>query len=854
MRGLAIKRTIVTSLLISILLIPAIGWCSDELKKPSRTMFEAVPRFGAKLFTGAKAPSVTDGEVASTGAPVPAGYVLGPADALTLEVWARDFKHIDEELVVSPDGKVTLPQLGKFSVSGRSLQDVRETLRSRYGNVFTEPDVVLEVSAQRTVEIYVTGDVVKPGKYRLSGMATVLRALYEAGGPSEIGSYREIRLLRPGRQDETIDLYEYLLHGRGNVDMLLNSGDTIFVPPLQTEAAVQGAVRRPARYELNAGATIETLIRMAGGLQSTAYGPVVQLWRTADRREWILQTVDAADPESPDLDVPVRDGDMLVVEEILPGGDNVAKVYGAVKRPGYYPVHAETTVGSLLRAAEGLSGDAHMEQGVLTRLDDQRHVQMTTFDVRKQYYGDEEAQIPVRPKDWVRIFYQDEVEPDQIVQVQGAVKNPDTYEWMENMRVSDLVMQAGGLVPNAHTDRANLLRLTPAQSYEMVPVNLYAALGGDTDADIVLKRGDILQVKLQEEAGEAATVHVAGFVRDPGDYTRYEGMRVSDLIFEAGGLKPGAGPTVEVIPGRYEGRPDTRKLTLRGGPGDYDVSPDMTLGDDDTVAVAGRGDFSAKANLISVEGQVKHPGAYAIKSAPSGRDYTVYDLLQEAGGLLEDANKSGLVVYRLRDISIAKAQSEDLERVLSSVNRETRQKPFQVDEDEKQQAMGATVAGSIQSVLSTDSSVNIVLPPHPVKESDWVTAIPVDGQKLLDTKGESGDLALSPGDTVYVPRIVNTVTILGAVPRSGAVPYVEGATCGDYLDESGGLREDAAAERMIVVHANGAAAPVGRSAAVEPGDVIVVPTKHIVRTVRTEGKWEQWLKGMVGLITAALVF
>ena len=203
---------------------------------------------------------------------------------------------------------------------------------------------------------------------------------------------------------------------------------------------------------------------------------------------------------------------------------------------------------------------------------------------------------------------------------------------------------------------------------------------------------------------------------------------------------------------------------------------------------------------------------------------------------------------------MGRAQTEDLEQVLNSINRVTRQPTMQVSTSEQTSAMNGRVAESLSSVLSGPTGVNIVLPPRAVRYEDWVAAIPVDGARLLATRGKSGNMELEPGDTVVVPRRVNTVTVLGAVPRSGAVPYVEAYRCLGYIDESGGFREDAASERMVVVHANGAAAPISPNAHIQPGDIIVVPTKHIVRTVHTESKWQQWFKSIVTLATAALVF
>ena len=169
-------------------------------------------------------------------------------------------------------------------------------------------------------------------------------------------------------------------------------------------------------------------------------------------------------------------------------------------------------------------------------------------------------------------------------------------------------------------------------------------------------------------------------------------------------------------------------------------------------------------------------------------------------------------------------------------------------------ALGEAVDYRLRQVMSTPGGLSIVLPPRPVREGDWVAAIPVDGHNLVATAGAEDNLALEPGDTVMVPRRVNTVMVLGAVPRSGAVPFVEGRTTDYYLNESGGVREDGALNRMVVVHANGAVEPIARDTVLTPGDVVVVPTRHIVRTVRTESELQTWLRTIVPLAIAALVF
>ena len=829
-----------------------------NLQLPPQDIYQALPRFGAGIFLPADREDgdATDrrGTAPAASPPIPPDYLIGPGDQLSLRVWARDFEQLNQDLTVTPEGLIYPPEIGRLTASGQTLRQLHDALARAYSKVFAAPTVTLTVSQQRVVEIYVTGDAARPGKYVLAGAATVFTALHTAGGPSAIGTFRRLKLNRFGRPPIEIDLYAYLLPGRRANAILRQPGAPRCVPPLQSEIAIAGQVRRPARYELSDQTTIAQAIEMAGGLKPTAYGPGVILWHTADRKDWRGTAIDLSDPNNSDLHKLINDGDVLVVPSILPDADTVVKVDGAVKRPGYYPVGPEATVGSVLRAAEGMVGDAHMGHGALTRLDKQRHVELIAFNVREQYYGGPDTQIPVRAKDWIHIYLQSEVEPQQQVEVRGHVARPDTYRWSINFGVSRLLMMAGGPLPGAYMDRADLLRLTADKTYEIIPVNLRAALDGEPDADIALQRGDILTVMRQEDARPPSTAYISGYVARPGKYPRHDGMKVSDLIFAAGGLKPGAGPGIELTCGRFQGRPETAKLRLDGTPDDYTIWPDTLLTDDDTVAVMGRGGFKERVDLVYLQGRVEKPGSYIIKRDGGREEYTVHELLREAGGLLPDGNPDGIVVYRPHDLAIGESQAQDLGHILDSLNYESRQPTMEVDADSQAAALSSTVGQNLTSVLSSSGSVSVVMPPRRLSQTDLVSAIPVEGAEILATRGKSGNMELEPGDTVVVPRRINTVTILGAVPRSGAVPYVAGRNCIAYINESGGLREDAAAARMVVVHANGSAAPIRPDAAIRPGDVIVVPTKHIVRTVRTESEWQKWFKTIVSLAAAALIF
>lgn len=838
---------------------PSVAPTTVTVQVPGAVGAQPVPGQPVAVSAGTSvAPAAVSAGAPVVNAPVPPGYVIGPGDVLRLTVIAKERTQIDRDYAVTAEGFIFLPQIGRITAAGQRIADLQGTVSEAYRQYYVDPQVTLVVSQQRVVEVYVTGEAQQPGKYVLTGMATVFSALYAAGGPSAIGSYRNLKLTRVGKPTLTIDLYDYLLEGKRDQDVMLEPGDTLFIPPLEAEVGLAGEVRRQARYEMKGATTVEQALAMAGGLMPTGYAPRVKLWRMDERREWQLTDLDLSQPGGKDGATVLRDGDLLEVPSALVEPMNVAYVLGAVRRPGAYPATAGMTVGGLIAAAQGPGVEAYLEAGVVRRLNEKRSYDTLRFSLAEILAGKPGADLALQPGDIVQVYWRREVEPAHQVEVYGAVARPGVYDWVAKMRVSQLILLAGGVLPGAYVEEAKLERVRPDQRRELLTVDVAAALAGEEESDLVLERGDILRVKTRAEALPPSMVQIRGYVRNPGEYPRLEGMRVSSLIYAAGGLLPEAGPTVELTPGRYLGEPVSMTLKLIGTPDNFRLDPDPVLKDDDSVGVASRGDFVARAAMATLAGEVQRPGTYAIKGLPGKEQYTVWDLLQEGGALLPDANPRGMVLYRAQAWQ-SKAQGDDLGKVLRAVNTEARESegpvgaPGAVGTPQQSAALSQAVAQGITSVLAGTGRVTIILPPQPVSAEHAVTGIPLDGEKLLASKGREGNVVLQDGDVVVVPKHPTTVTVLGAVARPGAIPAAGALKVHEYLTLAGGLREDAAGDRIVVVHANGGAAPAKASTEILPGDVVVIPTRHVVRNIRTQSELMTWLQGIVPVITAALV-
>jgi protein involved in polysaccharide export with SLBB domain len=779
---------------------------------------------------------------------VPPTYVLGPGDQLAVRVWTDAIEHVEAQPTVDAEGNVYLELLGEITVAGERLSRVREIVHQRYRTFFDRAEVSVGLSRTRVIEVRVTGAVQWPGTHVLSGAATLFSALHAAGGPNEAGSFRAIKLIRRGEEPVVVDLYDYLLNGNIDADVPLEPNDTIFVPPLGAEFGVAGEVRRPARYEMKEDVTVSEALQMAAGVSATGYAKNAEIWRVGESGIRELINVDA---RTEGAQVCMQSGDLLVIPPVLEDPENVVELKGAVRRAGRYQVRDGMTVGDLLRLAHGPSTEAHAEEAVVWRMDDDLDYDLIHFDLSAALAGDPTHDISLMPRDRVIVFSEKEVEAPMEVTAEGAVREPDTFDWTRGMRVSDLVKQAGGLFEGAYTPQANLLRLGEDQRREIIGVNLELALAGDEKENLELQRGDILNVLSREEATEASQVRVTGLVQEQGWYDRLQGMRVSDAILAAGGPDAEAGNEVEYTPGGAVGQVEPIYLSLRREADGFEVEPDPVLQDNDVVAVLGTGELIPSAPIATIRGRVATPGVYAVQSTQNDPD-TVYDLIERAGGLLPNANPNGIVLYRLREEIIAHEQEGDLEQVIAHFNRELAAATV---EGEEQRAAGtsAQVSQGLQAALS-EGTATVVIPPRRLSKRQWARAVPINGERLIATEGEEGDFPLTEGDVVVVPETPTTVTVMGAVVRPGAVPYEEDLRPLDYIAQAGDLTPDARKSRTVVIRANGEVSPKALHTTIRPGDIILVPSDYIFRDVNAPGTFERVLNAVTAVIGGYLLF
>ncbi|HEX7050699.1 MAG TPA: SLBB domain-containing protein [Longimicrobiales bacterium] len=519
--------------------------------------------------------------------PVGEDYRLGPGDELTL-VLTGDVE-LFYTLPVSREGFILIPDVGQVSVNGLTLKELEDHLYDRLGRVYSGvrrgPDATthFQVSLGRlgVNQVFVIGDVVRPSAYQVSSVATVLNALYRAGGPTEDGSFRHIVVRRGGRILRTIDLYDYLLYGDSRSDVRLEQGDIIFVPPAGPQVRVEGAVHRPAIYELAEGDDLRDAIGFAGGFEADAVVQRVQIDRIlppAERRPGVDRVL-------VDVDVtrflgdttaafPLRDGDAVRVFAVSKQRRHRVVLTGDVRRPGLYQWSEGLTLWSLIAQAEGLTESAYTPRAHIYRLNETDgsrrliRVPLPADSVRPEV-----ADVVLADQDSVVILSRERLRTPALVSIDGFVKEPAVYPLAEGMTIADLILAAGGFVSGAYAVEAEVARL-PAQlersdtTAVIYRVPLGGAIAGDgtertfgfggaaSDSnasmvpvwlpepdEFVLRPGDRVFIRKAPGYELPAEIRLTGEVVWPGTYileTRQE--RLAHLIQRAGGLTEEAYP------------------------------------------------------------------------------------------------------------------------------------------------------------------------------------------------------------------------------------------------------------------------------------------------------------------------
>lgn len=635
--------------------------------------------FGSELYNSL-APSFEPNQNLAT----PLNYILGPKDQIQLLIYG--VQEYSGDLAVSSDGNISVPNVGLIKVAGLSLEAATQKIKMVLGNSAFPylksggSKLSVTLSKIRSIRVTIIG-ANRPGNYTLSSLSTVFNALYEAGGPTEFGSFREIQLVRNSKVEKKIDLYRLLIKGDQSDNVGLQDNDIILIPAYKKRVEIQGQVKRPGIFEILPGETFRTIIDFASGFTDTAYQASVKVYQLDNRERRIKdigkELFDSYEPTS---------GDLFVVSKLLNRFTNRVKISGAISRPDFYELTPNLRVRDLIQKADGLKEDAYLGRGQILRLQENLIPSMISFDIKKALSGDSLNNHYLLREDEVLISSIFDLRDSLKITIQGEIRIPGEYNYVEKLTLKDIIVQAGGFTDAAHKN-IEIARIIRRDSVSFTDNRASTVINTEVSTDdlnsdatnIPLLPYDVITIRRKAGYNLPESVVVAGQVQYPGPYALISrNEKISDLLKRSGGFTPDANPEGAYLK-RYKTEQEKAKAdevfkrlqkntkasdTLANSSlqeeirREYDQIPlDLRL---ILKAPGSIEDLVLRANdeifIPKFDGQVKISGAVLLATQiPFKTRSSFKDYINEAGGYAGDAwRRKSYVVYANGRASTAK--------------------------------------------------------------------------------------------------------------------------------------------------------------------------------------------------------
>jgi protein involved in polysaccharide export with SLBB domain len=601
--------------------------------------------------------------------PTPSGYILGPDDQLIINIFG--FSERTYNVTVTEEGNIYIPQVGPLFVNGLTIEQASARIKSKLASTIYKAIKTGQTSVQislgkiRSIRVTVIGESKKPGTYTVSSLTTLFNLLYLCGGPSDMGSYRNIELIRGNELKRKIDLYSFLLKGDQKDNVLLQEGDVIRIPYYTTRITITGNIKHIGKYEMVTGETFNDLLGFCGGFADNAYKAGVTVYQLTEKEREIKDLFkDEYNTYKP------QPSDSIVVGKLLDRFANRITIKGAIMRPGEYQLNDGITLKELIEKAGGVKEDVYNKRGIISRFNTDRTPVQLSFDVDSIL--NDQATIFLKKDDSVTIYSIFDLQNERNVSIDGQVKRPGTYKWVENITLKDLLLTAGGLTEFGDATNVEVARIiknadiTKSNYIQTQIINVDVA--DSSDNDVVLQPSDVVIVKQRAGYTSQRSVYVDGMVISPGRYVlSRSGDRIDDLIKRVGGFAGNADSTTIIIrrPSNKNRSAEEREKTLskllnirqdsllsnerlrNEIDKDYDKisinltaaltnpssTDNMVLEDGDVITV------DRNTNLVKVSGEVYFPTIIPFEPGASVKYY-----IQRSGSFTPLARKSSIMV------------------------------------------------------------------------------------------------------------------------------------------------------------------------------------------------------------------
>jgi protein involved in polysaccharide export with SLBB domain len=833
----------------------------------------------------------------------PDSYILGAGDEINVSIFGAS--QADLQFEIGEDGFISPSNMPRVYLKGVTYGAAKELLRNRFGQfyIFRPEQFALSINTARVITVNIFGETEQNGSFSISAVNTAFNALVAAGGPTAIGSVRNIQLMRGGRT-RILDVYEFITNPSIQFDFYLENNDIIFVPLAEKIVSLAGAVKRPARYELQAGENLFDLLQYAGGLRQDAYTDLIQVRRLVDN-EYVLFDVDVEELTRTGGDYPLRNGDEVVIKTVPGDYRRFVAVSGPVNYPGEYALGSEMRISDLLAKGQ-LREEARTDVAFLIRRNPDNSSQLIKLDLQAILDNPGgPADLPLAGRDQLTVFATSTFTDLAEVSVSGAVRNPTAtaYDPNETITVQDLLLLGGGLQPNA-ARYGYIRRVNPANRTEVsyIKVDVSTAFNdAGAPENMRLRPFDELVVYTRERFSDSYNVSISGGVRNPGQYAYDDSLRISDVVYLSGGLAPTAtdfGYLIRTDIANPERR-EYRRIDVRGAVDEPNGPENLVLQPGDQLNLFSRQTFTDISN-VRVAGAVRNPGEYRFD--PS---LTVRDVLTLAGGLRLEAASNRIDVFR---VNITENQptttfvttltvDQDF-NITSGAGADFQLQPYDqivvrtVPEFELQQSValeGEVRYPGVYAILQDNEPLASViaraggLTPEAFpggatlyRVQDNTGYVVVDLDEALQRPGSTENIPLRQGDIISIPKTKDIVSIRAAHTRAAemyseeiiqdgkiSVAYQGPKNAKWYVDQYAvGVGKSGKRNRISVALPNGQLkrtkgfGPFRSYPKVEPGSVVSVgpkpPKRERPERPESTRNWKDTLAESVAAATSIL--
>ncbi|MBS3915107.1 MAG: SLBB domain-containing protein [Bacteroidetes bacterium] len=763
------------------------------------------------------------------------GYVLGSGDAIQLEVWG--YRYWSKSYVISESGSIDIAGYQKIFLKGLSLRQARNIIASRLGLTGNESSFSVTVTRPRMVSINILGEVFRPGTYTLPATNSAFNALVSMGGPSNIGSVRNIYIKRDGVIRDSFDVYEYFKDIAHQRDIYLQNNDYVIVMPAGNVVQVSGHVRRPGTYEVKNSETLSEVLEFAGGAFSNTYLKDVIITRIYNSQYEVI-SVNLDSLRRNKKDFKMAGVQSVNFKSISSDNQFAVLIHGAVSVPGTYRVKQGLRISSLIKNANGLTSDAYLDKGYLVRTNKDYSKKYITFSPKEALAKKgTEVDLLVEDRDSIYIFKRHDIQKFYTVQISGAVYKPFTTNYIAGLQLSELLFMSGGLTEEADEDRGFVIRTNADFEKRLIPFSPVKVMNKTDGLDLELLPKDEVIIYSKTEFLRKYQLSIHGAVKKPQSLAFSENTRVSDLISMAGGLEESAFKRRALVTHTdiKTGLRSSRTVDLEIAMANPESDANLVLDKNDIVMVFDlsqlKSDFS-----VAIFGEVRNGGEF-----PYSDNMTLQNLVDVAGGVafvaagteveivrnlfVENGNyvflKPQIIVSRISDnLTLDSGLSDFILQPFDKVfiRRNPNfiaSKMVYIDgavmypgyyalkgENEKLNSIFSRAGG-----FRTDAMINGIRISRKRSTGDSITLV-VNSRKAIHRRRSHYNMIVKGGDRIVVPYAENVVTIAGDMNNSGkeiGAYFIHGKRAKYYIRNfGGGFTRTSDRRHVVVVHANGA--------------------------------------------------